>query len=61
MTTGLEGFTTEELLKIKAGDVSGLSTEKLNILKGILSQSLDIDRPAPAPAPLPQTEPQTAQ
>jgi len=57
MTTGLEGFTTEELLKIKAGDVSGLSTEKLNILKGILSQSLDIDRPAPAPAlsqPLPE-------
>jgi hypothetical protein len=57
MTTGLEGFTTEELLKIKAGDVSGLSTEKLNILKGILSQSMDIDRPAPAPAlsqPLPE-------
>jgi hypothetical protein len=57
MTTGLEGFTTEELLKIKAGDVSGLSTEKLNILKGILSQSLDIDRPAPVAAlsqPLPE-------
>jgi len=57
MTTGLEGFTTEELLKIKQGDVSGLSTEKLNILKGILSESLNIDRPAPAPAlsqPLPE-------
>jgi hypothetical protein len=57
MTTGLEGFSTEELLKIKAGDVSGLSTEKLNILRGILSQSLDIDRPAPAAAlsqPLPE-------
>jgi hypothetical protein len=56
MSDALEGFTTEELLKIKQGDVSGLSTEKLNILKGILSQSLDIDRPAPAPAltqPLP--------
>lgn len=57
MSDALEGFTTEELLKIKAGDVSGLSTEKLQILKGILSQSLEIDRPAPAPAlaqPLPQ-------
>ena len=57
MSDALENFTTEELLKIKAGDVSGLSTEKLNILKGILSQSIDIDRPAPAPAlsqPLPQ-------
>lgn len=57
MSTGLEGFTSEELLKIKAGDVSGLSTEKLTILKGILSQSMDIDRPAPAPAlsqPLPE-------
>jgi hypothetical protein len=52
MSTGLEGFTTEELLKIKAGDVSGLSKEKLQILQGILSQSLDIDRP-PAPAPAP--------
>ena len=50
MSDALEGFTTEELLKIKAGDVSGLSTEKLTILKGILSQSIDIDRPAPAPA-----------
>jgi hypothetical protein len=57
MSDALEGFSTEELLKIKSGDVSGLSTEKLNILKGILSQSLDIDRPAPAPAlsqPLPE-------
>ena len=57
MSDALEGFTTEELLKIKAGDVSGLSTEKLQILKGILSQSIDIDRPAPVPAlsqPLPQ-------
>ncbi len=57
MSDALESFTTEELLKIKAGDVSGLSTEKLTILKGILSQSIDIDRPAPAPAlsqPLPQ-------
>jgi len=57
MSDALEGFTTEELLKIKAGDVSGLSTEKLTILKGILSQSIDIDRPAPVPAlsqPLPQ-------
>ena len=57
MSTGLEGFTSEELLKIKAGDVSGLSNEKLQILQGILSQSLDIDRPAPAPAlaqPLPE-------
>jgi hypothetical protein len=51
MSDALEGFTTEELLKIKQGDVSGLSDEKLNILKGILSQSIDIDRPAPAPAP----------
>ena len=57
MSDALENFTTEELLKIKAGDVSGLSTEKLQILKGILSQSLEIDRPAPAPAlaqPLPE-------
>lgn len=57
MSDALEGFSTEELLKIKAGDVSGLSTEKLNILRGILSQSMDIDRPAPAPAlaqPLPE-------
>lgn len=57
MSDALENFTTDELLKIKAGDVSGLSTEKLNILKGILSQSIDIDRPAPVPAlsqPLPQ-------
>ena len=57
MSDALENFTTEELLKIKAGDVSGLSTEKLTILKGILSQSIDIDRPAPVPAlsqPLPQ-------
>ena len=57
MSDALEGFTTEELLKIKQGDVSGLSTEKLTILKGILSQSIDIDRPAPVPAlsqPLPQ-------
>jgi len=57
MTTGLEGFTSEELLKIKAGDVSGLSNEKLQILKDILSQSMDIDRPAPAAAlsqPLPE-------
>lgn len=57
MSDALENFTTEELLKIKQGDVSGLSTEKLTILKGILSQSIDIDRPAPAPAlsqPLPQ-------
>jgi hypothetical protein len=51
MSDALEGFTTEELVKIKAGDVSGLSNEKLQILQGILSQSLDIDRPAPAPAP----------
>lgn len=53
MSDALEGFTTEELLKIKSGDVSGLSTEKLQILRGILSQSLDIDRPAPVIAPAP--------
>jgi hypothetical protein len=52
MSDALEGFTTEELLKIKQGDVSGLSTEKLNILKGILSQSIGgIMEPQAAPAP----------
>lgn len=53
MSDALEGFTTEELLKIKQGDVSGLSNEKLQILRGILSQSIDIDRPAPVTAPAP--------
>lgn len=56
MSDVLENFTTEELLKIKNGDVAGLSTEKLKILQGILSESINIDRPAPAPAlaqPLP--------
>lgn len=53
MSDALEGFTTEELLKIKQGDVSGLSTEKLNILKGILSQSIGgIMEPQAAPAPV---------
>ena len=51
MSDALADFTNEELLKIKAGDVTGLSNEKLQILQGILSQSLDIDRPAAAPAP----------
>ncbi len=57
MSDPLESFTKEELLKIKEGDVAGLSTDKLKILQGILSQSIDIDRPAPVPAlaqPLPQ-------
>jgi len=52
MSDALEGFTTEELLKIKQGDVSGLSDEKLNILKGILSQSIGgMMEPQAAPAP----------
>ena len=52
MSTGLEGFTNEELLKIKQGDVSGLSNEKLEILKEILSQSIGgIMEPQAAPAP----------
>jgi hypothetical protein len=52
MSDALEGFTTEELLKIKQGDVSGLSTEKLNILKSILSQSIGgMMEPQAAPAP----------
>jgi hypothetical protein len=46
MSDPLASFTTEELLKIKSGDVSGLSTEKLQLLRGILSQ-------APAPTPVP--------
>lgn len=52
MSTGLESFTNEELLKIKAGDVSGLSNEKLQILQSILSQSIGgIMEPQAAPAP----------
>jgi hypothetical protein len=52
MSDALKDFTTEELLKIKQGDVSGLSTEKLNILKDILSQSIGgIMEPQAAPAP----------
>ena len=60
MSDALKDFTTEELLKIKQGDVSGLSTEKLNVLKGLLEQSIGgmmEPQAAPAPAlaqPLPQ-------
>lgn len=45
MSDPLASFTTEELLKIRSGDVSGLSTDKLELLRGILTQA-----PAPAPA-----------
>lgn len=58
MAKGLDSFTTEELLKVKAGDISGLSTEKLEILRDVLSRSMDVSAPQapvqvtpPAPAP----------
>ena len=57
MSDALASFSTEELLKIKSGDVSGLSTEKLELLRGILSQAPMFSAPdmpaaaAPAPAP----------
>ncbi len=60
MSDPLASFSTEELLKIKSGDVSGLSTEKLQMLRGILSQAPMFSAPdmpaaapvaAPAPAP----------
>ena len=62
MSDPLASFSTEELLKIRSGDVSGLSTEKLQLLRGILSQapmfsapdipaSAPVAAPAPAPAP----------
>jgi hypothetical protein len=55
MSDALASFSTEELLKIKSGDVSGLSTEKLQLLRGILSQAPMFSPPdmpaAPAPAP----------
>jgi hypothetical protein len=59
MSDPLASFSTEELLKIKSGDVSGLSTEKLQLLRGILSQAPMFSPPdmpvaaAPAPAPAP--------
>lgn len=39
MSNALDSFSTEELLKIKSGDVSGLSTEKLELLRGIFMQA----------------------
>ena len=57
MSDPLANFSTEELLKIKSGDVSGLSTEKLQLLRGILSQAPMFSAPemtaatAPKPAP----------
>jgi hypothetical protein len=54
MSESLASFSTEELLKIKSGDVSGLSTEKLQLLRGILTQAPMFsapDMPAAAPAP----------
>lgn len=59
MSDPLANFSTEELLKIKSGDVSGLSTEKLELLRGILTQAPMFSAPdmpaatAPAPAPIP--------
>ena len=53
MSEALASFTTEELLKIKSGDVSGLSTEKLQLLRGILSQAPATAPVAPAAAPAP--------
>lgn len=60
MSDALASFSTEELLKIKSGDVSGLSTEKLQLLRGILSQAPMFSAPGmppaaalPPPAPAP--------
>ena len=60
MSDALASFSTEELLKIKSGDVSGLSTEKLQLLRGILSQAPMFSAPdmppaaaLPPPAPAP--------
>ena len=58
MSDPLASFSTEELLKIRSGDVSGLSTEKLQLLRGILSQAPmfsapDIPAAAPVAAPAP--------
>lgn len=59
MSEALASFTTEELLKIKSGDVSGLSTEKLQLLRGLLSQAPMFSAPdmAAATAPPPQPAP----
>ena len=57
MSDPLANFSTEELLKIKSGDVSGLSTEKLQLLRGILSQAPMFSAPEMTAAAAPQPAP----
>jgi hypothetical protein len=57
MSDPLASFSTEELLKIKSGDVSNLSTEKLQLLRGILSEAPTPTPAAVAPAPVPAQKP----
>jgi hypothetical protein len=50
MSDALASFSTEELLKIKSGDLSGLSTEKLELLRGIFMQAPVFGAPSAPPA-----------
>lgn len=49
-----EQFTTEELIQIRSGNLSGIPTEKLELLRSELASA---QQPAPVAAPQPSPEP----
>jgi hypothetical protein len=53
-----EQFTTEELTKIRSGDLSGISTEKLELLRNELAAMEQPVQAAPAPVAQAPQEPQ---